>query len=113
MSAPHPEIRTVLFELEAELRRLALWQGVPPSPERLASAVPFCHDTLEFHEWLQWVFIPRLGALLDAGRLPPFACHIAPLAELTWEQRGHDVAHVIALLARLDALLGDPQQQGA
>lgn len=111
MPSPLAELQSALFELEAELRRIDFWQSEAPSAERLASQVPFCHDTLEFHEWLQWVFLPRLGAMLDTGRLPPFACQIAPLAELSWEHDGREVAHAVALLARLDDLLGDPVQR--
>ncbi|HMV55423.1 YqcC family protein [Plasticicumulans sp.] len=111
MSPPIAEVRIALFELEAELRRLGFWQAEAPAPERLASSVPFCHDTLEFHEWLQWVFLPRLEAMLASAHLPPFACQIAPLAELSWEHDGREVAHAVALLARIDDLLGDPAQR--
>ena len=31
------------------------------------STMPFMYDTLQVEEWLQWVFVPRLHALLDAN----------------------------------------------
>ena len=36
----------VVDGLEAELRRMRLWEPVPPSQELLASPQPFCVDTL-------------------------------------------------------------------
>lgn len=35
----------VLLDLEAELRRLELWEDIAPSPEQLQSELPFCYDT--------------------------------------------------------------------
>lgn len=77
----HIEIAAVLIDVEAELRRLQQWQAEPPSAEALASTEPFCVDTLTFPQWLQFIFLPRMHALLAAQQLPPGKCGIAPLAE--------------------------------
>ena len=37
----------------------------------LASEQPFSYDTMMFHQWLQWLFIPRMRAILAGhGHLP-------------------------------------------
>ncbi len=106
MNARHAAVAAALAELEAEMRSLALWEAVAPAAEAFESTVPFCHDTMEFHQWLQWVFVARLRALLDAGAPLPSGSAVAPLAELTWENSGRrDIVHLIALLARIDGLL--------
>lgn len=108
MTECHTALIAALFELEAELRRLELWEAEAPGADCFASTVPFCHDTMFFHQWLQWVLLPRLGELLELGTLPPFPSQMAELAELTWESTDLDAAGLIALLRRIDRLLGEP-----
>ncbi|MEF1291532.1 YqcC family protein, partial [Vibrio sp. M260118] len=49
------QIAELLNAVEAELRRIGLWQAQPPSEEALSSQEPFALDTLEPRQWLQWV----------------------------------------------------------
>ncbi|MFT3929779.1 MAG: YqcC family protein [Spongiibacteraceae bacterium] len=79
--ADHIQIASLLIDIEAELRRLQQWQRELPSPEALASSEPFCVDTLTFAQWLQFIFLPRMHALVAAGQLPPGKCEIKPMAE--------------------------------
>lgn len=74
-------LESLLKSLEIELQRLQLWSATPPSPEAMASVMPFMYDTLKPTEWLQWVFIPRTWALLEANRPLPGNCNIHPLIE--------------------------------
>lgn len=95
------EIASLLIDIEAELRRLQLWQAEPPSPEALASTEPFCVDTLTFPQWLQFIFVPRMHALATMEQLPPGRCEIAPLAE---QYFGGGKLDVTMLLRAIDAL---------
>jgi uncharacterized protein YqcC (DUF446 family) len=99
------EAASLLIDIEAELRRLNLWERESPSAEALASTEPFCVDTLSFTQWLQFVFLPRMYALLDVERLPPGRCEIQPLAEQHFSESHLPVADLIAVIGRLDALL--------
>jgi uncharacterized protein YqcC (DUF446 family) len=101
------EIAALLIDIEGELRSLNLWQSEPPSPQALASTEPFCIDTLSSVQWLQFIFLPRLRALLQAQRLPPGRCEIQPLAEQYFADSRLAVQPLIALLGRLDRLLND------
>lgn len=92
----------LLDAIEERLRALPDWEGLPPSSEQLASDVPFCHDTLEFTQWLQWIFLPRFRALLDARAPLPASCGIAPIAELAFAERAGDTTALLALLAAFD-----------
>ena len=61
-------------------------------------------DTLEPFEWLQWVLIPRLHALLDSGQPLPQTFAIAPYYEVA-----PGVSHpyrdiMLPYLQQLDAL---------
>lgn len=100
------DVARLLSEIEAELRRLDWWAGQQPSTEALASTAPFCADTLSLEEWLQFVLIPRMRHLIDAGMPLPGDCGIAPMAEVAWVNRGNSATALLELLASLDRRLG-------
>lgn len=101
------EVARSLQDMERELRRLAVWEAMPPSPERLASEVPFCHDTLEFTQWVQWVFIPRFRAVLEGNHSLPTACAIAPIAEDALARLERDTDALLEEFRTLDRLITD------
>lgn len=101
------EAASLLIDIEAELRRLQLWDKEAPSAEALASTEPFCVDTLSFTQWLQFVFLPRMHSLLDIEQLPPGRCEIQPLAEQYFAETGLPANGLIAVIGRFDALLND------
>jgi uncharacterized protein YqcC (DUF446 family) len=51
-------VANVVNRMEIEMRRIGLWAQTPPVPSRMVSQQPFCFDTLQFGEWLQWCFLP-------------------------------------------------------
>ena len=61
------KIIRLLEDMETELKVLGCWQAMPPTPEAMSSEVPFCMDTMAFSQWLQWLFIPRVRAIVDQG----------------------------------------------
>ncbi|MCG3169407.1 MAG: putative protein YqcC [Pseudomonadales bacterium] len=93
-------IARLLPELEVELRARDLWSAHAPPPQALASTQPFCVDTLAFEQWLQFVFLPRVEALLAAGAALPAGCAIAAMGEIRFTDRDH--AALIALLRAID-----------
>ncbi len=104
----HALVRQHLHAIEQVLRDHQLWQGVAPQPAAFDSTQPFCMDTLEPHEWLQWVLIPRMHALIDSAQPLPDSFAIAPYYEMAL-----DAAHVgreplLAALQELDVLFAGP-----
>ena len=99
------EVADSLIRIEAELRRLGLWSATPPPAAALRSQLPFCIDTLEFEQWLQWVFLPRFWALLEKDAPLPNHSGIAPMAEVWFEQKGLRAGELISLLRAFDRLL--------
>ena len=59
----------LLTQLENILQQHQYWQEVAPEPQALASTEPFAIDTLDCHQWLQWIFIPKFRYLI-VQRLP-------------------------------------------
>jgi len=102
------ELWNLLDELEAELRRLDHWSDVPPSREALASSQPFAVDTLSLPEWLQWIYLQRLRALLEADHPLPSGALVKPYAEEYFAQSQEPVGELIVIIDRIDAYLGRP-----
>lgn len=102
MHDPYATLASQLDALVAELQRLGLWEDTPPAPQALASTAPFCHDTLVFHQWLQWQFIPRLRELIALRAPLPGNCNIAPMAEVSYAQADWDSDDLIELLRAID-----------
>lgn len=107
MSDSDRRIAEQLRAIEAELRHIELWEESPPPPAALASALPFCYDTLAFHQWLQWILLARLRALLDAGAALPTGSGIHPLAEHSFAELERDTERLLQLIAELDRLLNE------
>src|SRR5690606_19899299 len=97
-----------LLLLEGELRRLQMWTEVAPNPDALASSAPFCVDTLALEAWLQWVFVPRLRTLIEAGAPLPAKCAISPVAEVAYQAREAELATLFKILRQIDRLLDTP-----
>jgi|JI10StandDraft_1071094.scaffolds.fasta_scaffold1308175_2 uncharacterized protein YqcC (DUF446 family) len=99
------EIAKTLLVLEREQRRLGAWETLAPDPARLASDVPFCHDTLEFTQWVQWVFLPRFRAVLEGDHRLPQASAIAPIAEDALARLDGDTDAMLDAFRSIDRLL--------
>ncbi|KIS42649.1 YqcC family protein [Kosakonia radicincitans] len=100
----HQRVREQLHQLEAQLRKQNLWQSVVSAPDAFASTQPFCMDTLEPFEWLQWVLIPRMHALLDSQQPLPQAFAIAPYYEIAVDATHPSREVMLVHLQQLDAL---------
>jgi len=101
----YPQTALLLNQIEAELRQLELWSAVPPDSAALASTLPFCCDTLSFAQWLQFVFLPRMRALVE-GQLPlPANSAISVMAEQSLAPICAKKLVLMQHLADLDQLL--------
>ena len=104
------QVAALLIDVEAHLRQMGLWDSEPPSAEALASTQPFCIDTLDFNQWLQFIFLPTMYAILEEGRDLPSECAIAPMAEEYFRGLELPSLELELSLAKIDRLLtGDGQ----
>lgn len=91
-----------LQQLQKALEELALWQATPPEMAAFDSVEPFCIDTMAAHEWLQWVFIPRMYAIIESNEPLPHKMAIVPYIEEALKER--DIVEVQPLLDTLKAI---------
>ncbi len=87
MDARFPKIAEQLLLIERELRVQGWWDDESPSAEALSSIEPFSVDTLDFEQWLQWIFLPRMKTILEQDLPLPNAFGIQEMAEMVFAQR--------------------------
>jgi uncharacterized protein YqcC (DUF446 family) len=100
------KVRALLQALENELNTVDKWSLRSPDRTQLNSQLPFCYDTLPLEMWLQWIFVPRISALLDANAALPQNCAIAPYAKEVWKTSA--MLPVIKVLRDLDTTFEMP-----
>lgn len=98
-------LNALLLSLAEELQQLGWWQKHVPSVEALQSQQPFCVDTLEFAQWLQWVFVPRLQSILDSEHALPSQCAIYEMAEVVYREQRTAVASLLGCLKSIDVAI--------
>ena len=94
-----------LHELQNQLTQLGMWQQSPIDAAALNSDQPFCVDTMSFPQWLQFILVPRLTALVE-GNLPlPRGSQIYPMAELYFTGTAN-ANPVLQVIQDIDVSLG-------
>src|SRR5258708_27678846 len=71
MSPNHDIIAERIGAIEAEMKRLGLWQDAPLRPEQYRFERAFAMDAMSDAQWLQFVFIPRGKSIVaERGAFP-------------------------------------------
>ncbi len=99
----HSDIAMALDAIERALKSLELWGGEEgrPSDEAFQSAVPFFADTMEFHQWLEYVLIPRMGELARQGAAIPKTA-VLPAGEAVYSGQIRSHRELLVALLKLD-----------
>jgi uncharacterized protein YqcC (DUF446 family) len=105
MSPKHLAVAEILIDIEKELRELRLWGAEPPSEEALASTQPFAIDALNFPQWLQFIFIPRLHMMAQQQLPLPSVSGVKPMAEEYFQVLDVNSTPLISHVDRIDKLL--------
>ncbi|WP_297833956.1 YqcC family protein [Pseudomonas sp.] len=105
MDKRFPQVAGQLLLIERELRQLGWWSDVPPSPEALASSEPFAVDLMEFDQWLQWIFLPRMKVILEQDLSLPNASGIREMAEMVYAGRQQETDTLQQLLKQFDRVI--------
>jgi len=105
MSQKHNQLKLLLDELEVRLRDTDQWSNQPLPPESLISDQPFAIDKLNFNQWLQFLFMPRLLTLCIEQLDCPQASSVAPMAEEFYALYKVDGTKIISILAHIDHLI--------
>lgn len=96
------KIKQLLLLLERSLMDAELWSTEEIAEDRLASKVPFCADTLSYPEWLQFVFIRKMQALIEGEDDLPSASGLFPMAQVYFGRDIFRYRELAGILLKLD-----------
>lgn len=94
-----------LLLIEHELHKQGWWASEPPSAQAMASTTPFAVDSMNFDQWLQWIFLPKMKQILESGAALPNASGILVMAETVYVDRPQESRELRRLLAEFDQLI--------
>lgn len=97
--------------IESLLKMLGLYSQTPPPASALQSTVPFCYDQLLFHEWLQWVLVPKTRHLLQNKQPLPGSSNIHAVAEIEFSQLPQDTDELLLAIRTLDELFKQSREE--
>jgi len=98
-------VSELLDQVQSVMEESGLWQSIPPTPDKMMSTEPFSIDTLSFIEWLQWIYIARLRAIVEAGTALPVGAKVLEYAEEALKADGMDNPALLFLIKKLDSLM--------
>ncbi|WP_438864196.1 YqcC family protein [Neptunicella sp.] len=101
----YQQIDQLLTELQRVMQHHQLWNSQLPEPQRLTSTAPFCCDVMEFDEWLQFVFLPKMYDLIEYQQPLPTKIALLPMGEYSWAGKA-DNGDLLGVLHAIDELLG-------
>lgn len=104
-----PDYETVVAkidEIEAEMKRIGMWQAQPLRPEQYTFTRAFAGDTMAFEQWLQFVLIPRVRQIAASRGSFPHASEVAAQAAREFDTCPLDVTRLQTLLYEFDRLFG-------
>ena len=98
------DILSILEQIETELKSLGLYGGPlnRPNEEAFLSQMPFCLDTMDFHQWLEYVLIERLRLLIQNKQELPKSLLVHTAAQEYYRGSWYTYKDLIALLRQLD-----------
>ncbi|MCP4956210.1 YqcC family protein [Photobacterium aquimaris] len=96
----------LLAQLENRLQHHQYWETIAPEPQSLASIEPFAIDTLACHQWLQWIFIPKLRYLITHNLPLPTQFAITPYVEEAMKNQP-GMADIVVTVREIDQLFKD------
>jgi len=83
MSIKYEQVAVLLNELALRLKDAELWSQVSPHRDKLKSTQPFARDTLDFEQWLQFIFIPQFQLIIEQQKPLPESMAILPMAQMS------------------------------
>jgi uncharacterized protein YqcC (DUF446 family) len=98
------DVTRYLDQIEAEMRRIGMWQTEPLRPEQLEFTKAFAMDTMPFSQWLEFIFLPRVRVReAVAANSFPKGSSVGPQAVRELDGQP-EAEHLLTLLSEFDAL---------
>jgi uncharacterized protein YqcC (DUF446 family) len=105
MTAPdkHARVAELIDRIEAEMKRIGFWCKDPPTPEQMSFQRAFAQDTMAYHQWVQFVLLPRAREIAQShGAFPPKSnTGIQAIREWDGDDRAAELTTMLCDLDRL------------
>jgi uncharacterized protein YqcC (DUF446 family) len=103
MPTPLPQnVTRYVDQIEAEMRRIGMWQESPLRPEQLRFKQAFAMDTMAFSQWLQFIFLQRVREAIAANNFPSES-NVGAQAVREFDG-APNAGHLVTLLSEFDSL---------
>lgn len=102
-------------EIEAEMQRIGFW-SLSPATEPDSTQI---YGGLPFEQWLQFVYLPAVGAAAESGQfssVPPYRVGLAALRNYDYHSTAEEALPLVQFCSQLEQLLAPEMrkvQQGA
>jgi uncharacterized protein YqcC (DUF446 family) len=106
MKNKHEIVAEKIAAIEAEMKRIGMWQETPLSEAAYRFTQAFAMDTMAFSQWLQFVFIPRVKQIVAEKGTFPTASMVAAQAVREFDTDPLDTSHLQTLLSEFDRMFG-------
>lgn len=103
MPPDYAVVRAKLDAIEAEMKRGGFWQAAPLKPEQYHFTRAFALDTMAFAQWLQFIFVPRVRAIIDQRGQFPAQSMVGAQAAREFDGVA-EANELVRLLSEFDAL---------
>lgn len=92
--------------IEAEMKRVGMWQEQPLSPDQLDVHTAFGQGKLSFEQWLQFILLSRVREIIAARGRWPSGSQVALQAFREWKMWGCEDQYddLLRLLEEFDAM---------
>ncbi len=106
MNTKIEQIELALKEIELVMRKLNIWSDGKNRPDDSAflSQSPFFLDTMNFEQWLEFVFVPRFYSLIESDSKLPENVVIHTYAQEFYRGRWQEYKELIQILMKFDKL---------
>ncbi len=95
-------------EIETELKRINRWSAEPLPAKKFENMGAFGSNTMSFEEWLQFILIPRIRAIVEEKGKFPKSSMLATYATRVLDVDG-EAGHLHDLLLELDKLINESE----
>jgi uncharacterized protein YqcC (DUF446 family) len=100
----HAVVAAKIDAIEAEMKRIGLWQSEPLPPEQFVDAGAFGINTMAFEQWLQFVFVPRVRQIVAENGEYPEESQVGVMAIRNFDGF-EEAAELTRMLGAFDALI--------
>jgi uncharacterized protein YqcC (DUF446 family) len=93
----------MIGQIEQEMKAIGYWQAAPLPAEAYEFRSAFAMDTMAYSQWLQFVFIPRVRAIIENNGDFPSSSSVGTQAIREFDE-SPEAENLVRLLCEFDAI---------